>query len=34
MPQMERYAYFMAGDDILVDDNGNLTPMGEIYNSG
>ncbi|GJE87228.1 glycoside hydrolase family 128 protein [Phanerochaete sordida] len=30
---VERYAYFMAGDDILVDDSENLTPLGETYNT-
>lgn len=30
---VERYAYFMAGDNILVDDNNNLTPLGQVYNT-
>ena len=31
---MERYAYFMAGQDILVDNSGKLTALGKAYNSG
>ena len=30
---VERYAYFMAGQDILVDDSGALTALGQTYNS-
>ncbi|PSR76384.1 hypothetical protein PHLCEN_2v8480 [Hermanssonia centrifuga] len=30
---VEGYAYFMAGNDILVDDSGNLLPLGQVYNT-
>ena len=30
---MERYAYFMAGQDILVDDSNNLSTLGQTYNT-
>lgn len=30
---VERYAYFMAGQDILVDDSGALTALGQTYNT-
>lgn len=30
---VERYAYFMAGQNILVDNSGNLTPLGQTYNT-
>ncbi|PSR76383.1 hypothetical protein PHLCEN_2v8479 [Hermanssonia centrifuga] len=30
---VERYAYFMAGQDILVDNSGNLLPLGQTYNT-
>lgn len=30
---IEGYAYFMAGQNILVDANGNLTPLGTTYNT-
>ena len=33
LASIERYSYFMAGGNILVDDNGNLTPLGQTYNS-
>ena len=30
---VERYAYFMAGQDILVDDSNNLSTLGQTYNT-
>lgn len=33
LASVERYAYFMAGQDILVDDSGKLTVLGKAYNS-
>ena len=30
---MERYAYFMAGQQILVDNSDNLSALGQTYNS-
>ena len=30
---VERYAYFMAGGNILTDGNNQLTPLGQTYNS-
>lgn len=29
----ERYAYFMAGGNILVDDSDSILPLGQTYNS-
>lgn len=33
LSSVERYAYFMAGQDILVDSTGALTALGQAYNS-
>ena len=33
LSSVQRYSYFMAGQDILVDNSGNLTPLGSAYNS-
>lgn len=33
LSSVERYAYFMAGDDILVDSSNQLTSLGETYNT-
>ena len=30
---VEHYAYFMAGQGILVDNSGELTAIGKAYNS-
>ena len=30
---VQRYAYFMAGQGILVDNSGKLTPLGKAYNN-
>ena len=30
---VQRYAYFMAGQNILVSDNGALTALGNAYNN-
>ena len=30
---VEKYAYFMAGQNILVDGNNQLTALGQTYNS-
>ena len=33
LASVERYAYFTAGQDILVDDSGTLTALGNAYNT-
>ncbi len=30
---VEKYAYFMAGQNILVDGNNKLTALGTSYNT-
>ena len=30
---IEGYAYFMAGQDILVDTSNNILPLGQAYNT-
>lgn len=32
LASVERYAYFMAGQNILVDNSGKLTSLGKAYN--
>ena len=33
LSSVERYAYFMAGDDILVDSSDHLTSLGVTYDT-
>lgn len=30
---LERYAYFMAGQNILTDNSNKLTSLGQTYNA-
>jgi hypothetical protein len=32
-PFVARYAYFMDGPGVLVNDDGSFTDLGNIYNS-